>query len=70
MELVQELVHDGDGKFVLGHHGVKGAIVDAETPRAIGLAHQEDRRREPGCQDPDDALREHNRHLALELILL
>jgi hypothetical protein len=32
--------------------------------------HQEHRHREQGCRDPNDALHEYNRHLALELILL
>jgi len=32
MELVQELVDDGDGERVLDGEGVQGAVVDAETP--------------------------------------
>ena len=50
--------------------GVEGAIVDAETPRAVGLAHQEHRCGKRRGRNPDDALGEHDRHLALELVLL
>ena len=41
MQLVQELIHNGNGELVLGRDGVEGAEVDAETPRAVGLAHKE-----------------------------
>jgi hypothetical protein len=32
IELIQELVDDGDGERVLDGEGVQGAVVDAETP--------------------------------------
>jgi len=45
MELVQQLVDDGDGERVLDGEGVQGAVVDAETLGSVSLPDEEDRRR-------------------------
>jgi hypothetical protein len=65
-----QLIHDWNRELVLGCLGVESAVVDAETPGAIGLAHEEYRRGERRSRDPNDALSEHDRNLAFELVLL
>jgi hypothetical protein len=70
MELVEKLVHDEDGKLVLGSLGVEGAVVDAETLGLIRLADKEYGRREWRSARVDNPLGEHGVALALQLILL
>ena len=70
MELIEELVHHRDGELVLGCLGVEGAVVDAETPRHVRLAHEEHGRQEWRSARPDAALSEHGLALPFQLILL
>jgi len=70
MELIEELVYHQDQEFVLGHLGVEGAVVDAETPGLVRLANEEHRRRERRRAGTDDPLCEHGVALPLQLILL
>ena len=37
VEFVEQFVHYGNGERVLDGEGVQGAVVDAETPRALRL---------------------------------
>ena len=46
VELVQKLLNDRDREHVPDGLGVQRPVVDAETPSAVLLAHQEDRRGE------------------------
>jgi hypothetical protein len=65
-----ELVHHRDRELVLGCLSVEGAIVDAETPRAVRLANQEHRSGERRHAGSYDALCEHGLTLSLQLVLL
>jgi hypothetical protein len=66
----KELVHHQDGELVLGRLRVEGAIVDAETPGPVRLVNKENWCGERGRAWADNALREHDRDLALQLVLL
>ena len=70
MKFIQELIDDGDGERILDGEGVQGAVVDAETPGAIRLLDEEDRRRERRVAAADDALLDHGGALALQLVLV
>ena len=41
VQLVEKFVDHLDGKRVLDGDGIEGALVDAETPRAVGLLDQQ-----------------------------
>jgi hypothetical protein len=43
MELVQQLVDDGNGECVLDGERVERPVVDAEAPRPVRLLDEEDR---------------------------
>jgi len=68
-ELVQEFVDDRDGEHVADGDGIEGAVVDAESPCPVLLAHQQDRGGERGRAGAYDALPHHVRALALDLVL-
>ena len=70
MELVQQLVDDGDGERVLDGERVERPVVDAETPRPIRLLDEEDRGRERRVAAPYDALLDHRGALPLQFILV
>jgi len=65
MELIEKLVDHGDGERVLDGERVEGAVVDAESPRPVGLLDEDDGRGERRVAASDDALSDHGSALPL-----
>jgi len=70
MELIKQLVDDGNWVGVLDRDGVQLAVVDAEPPRSVCLFDEEDRGREGGVAAPYDALLEHRVTLLLQFVFV
>ena len=70
LKFVEELLYHGNGELILECLRVQGAIVDAEAPRPIWLAHQEDRGGERRGAGADDPLSKHVGALTFQLVLL
>lgn len=43
MELVEELIDDGDGEHIFGGERIQGAVVNIEAPGSVGLLDEENR---------------------------
>ena len=70
MQLIEELIHAGEGVAVLDGLGIERTVVDAEPEGAVGLAGKEDGGTVLGDGRPDPALLEVGGELALELLNL
>ena len=70
VELVEQLVDDGNRERILDRERVERAVVDAETPRAVRLLDEDDRGREGGVAAANDPLLDHGGALAFQLVLV
>ena len=70
MELIEELIHAGEGVAVFDGLGIECPVVDAQTEGAISLAGEEDRRSILGAGRPDPALFKVDGELAFKLLNL
>jgi hypothetical protein len=70
MELIEELVDDGNRECVLNRHRVEGAVVDAESPQVVWLLDEKDWRGECGVTALDDVVADHGLALLLQLNLV
>jgi hypothetical protein len=65
MQLIEQLIDHRNRELVLRCLGIQGPVVDAEPPRVVGLADQQDRGREWRCARANDPLGEHGAALTL-----
>ena len=65
VELVQQLIDDGDGECVLDCECIECPVVDIEMPRRVWLFDEEHRGQERRVAAPHDALLDHGGTLPL-----
>lgn len=70
MELVEQLIDNGDQKHVLDGERVQSIVVDAKAPRAICFLDEDDRRGESQVTVADNLLLDHGQALVLQLVLV
>ena len=70
VQLVQQLVDNGDQEGVLDGEGVQRPVVDAKTPPVVCLLDKEHRGREGGVAAPNNALLQHGSALPLQFVFV